>query len=376
MNYNLENLDGWAIPREAFEWIYNNLPHGSTILELGSGNGTKELVKYYNVISIEQNTDWLGYVPQSNYIYAPLKDYKLSNGNTVHWYDDSLFEKLPAHYDLLLIDGPIGLDRLNIIYFIDRFKQNIPYVIDDTNREIDKKLAITISNKLNKKIIEIKGWEKEMIILTAESAGSDYDDSLDITLRMEPESSESVLEHTKRWAEKYMCKQELSAEDTLNDIIYAIQNDTPISYTRFGDGEITMLKEYFYKIHNNPYYINLCDANRYIPHVKEYGDKADNIEDYAIRYQRDAMYRNYMSNRWAVNDIVTFKKIIKTIGESLISGLQNSSHIGIWQQTYSHIGDYFLYEHAKTPHVQLFKACGVDFKKLTDVNIYRNEILQ
>jgi hypothetical protein len=48
MEYNKENLDGWAIPREAFEWIYENLPHGSTILELGSGNGTKELVKYYN----------------------------------------------------------------------------------------------------------------------------------------------------------------------------------------------------------------------------------------------------------------------------------------------------------------------------------------
>lgn len=45
MEYNKENLDGWAIPREAFEWIYENLPHGSTILELGSGNGTKELGK-------------------------------------------------------------------------------------------------------------------------------------------------------------------------------------------------------------------------------------------------------------------------------------------------------------------------------------------
>jgi hypothetical protein len=192
---------------------------------------------------------------------------------------------------------------------------------------------------------------------------------------MKSESQESVAEHIKQWELEYMCKWELSEEDTLNDIIYAIQNDTPISYTRFGDGEILMLKEYFHKIHNNSYYINLCDANRYIPHVKEYGNKADNIEDYAVRYHRSTMYGNYMTNRWAVHDVITFKKIIKTIGESLISGLQNSSHIGIWQNAYSLIGDYFLYEHARTPHVQLFKACEVDFKKLTDVNIYKNEIL-
>lgn len=373
MNYDLENLDGWAIPREAFEWIYNNLPHGSTILELGSGNGTKELVKYYNVISIEQNADWLNYVPRSNYIYAPLKDYQLSDGNTVRWYDDSLFEKLPVHYDLLLIDGPIGVDRFNITYFIDRFKQNIPYAIDDTNREIDKNLAITLSNKLNKKIIDIKGWEKEMMILTTEPAGSSYNNSLDITLNMKPESEECVNEHTRQWASKYMCKWELSEEDTLNDIIYAIQNNTPISYTRYGDGEILMLKEYFRKIHNNSYYINLCNANRYIPHVKEFHSKADNIEDYARRYHYNNMYDNFMYNRWDVRDDATQTGIIKTLGESLIYGLQNSSHIGIWQPELDHIGDYFLRNHAYTPHIELFKACGVNFKKLTGSYFHLNE---
>lgn len=192
---------------------------------------------------------------------------------------------------------------------------------------------------------------------------------------MKSESSELVLAHTKRWAETYMCKWKLSEEDTLNDIVYAIQNDTPISYVRYGDGEITMLKEYFYKIHNNPYYINLCNANHYIPRVEEYGDTADNIEDYARRYHRNTMYGNYMTNRWAVNDLVTFKKIVKILGESLIDGLQNSSHIGIWQPSRSFVGDYFLYEHAKTPHTELFKTCGADFNKLTDVNIYKNEIL-
>jgi len=26
MEYSKENLDGWALPREAFEWIIENLP--------------------------------------------------------------------------------------------------------------------------------------------------------------------------------------------------------------------------------------------------------------------------------------------------------------------------------------------------------------
>ena len=36
MEYNKKNLDGWAIPIEAFKWILENIPKGSTILELGS----------------------------------------------------------------------------------------------------------------------------------------------------------------------------------------------------------------------------------------------------------------------------------------------------------------------------------------------------
>ena len=89
MEYNKRNLNGWALPEEAFEWIIKNIPHGSTIVELGSGSGTKELVKFYNVFSVEQNIEWVGKEPKTNYIYAPLKD---------GWYDESVFDKLPADY--------------------------------------------------------------------------------------------------------------------------------------------------------------------------------------------------------------------------------------------------------------------------------------
>jgi len=165
MEYNKENLDGWAIPREAFEWIYNNLPHGSTILELGSGNGTKELVKYYNVVSIEENKKWVDVVPESKYIYAPLKQYDNAGRHSCCWYDDSCISQLPKDYDLLIIDGPVGNNRGNFVNFMNHFKKDVPYVIDDTNRGGDKNMALKIAKELNKEITEIKGWKKEMMIL-------------------------------------------------------------------------------------------------------------------------------------------------------------------------------------------------------------------
>lgn len=165
MEYDKNNLDGWAIPREAFEWIRDNIPEGSTILELGSGNGTKELVKWYNVYSVEQSEKWLGVEPKSNYIHAPLKAYDKMINHSSGWYDTDCLSELPSEYDLLIIDGPVGNNRGNFIHFHKLFKPNVPYVIDDTNRDGDKKMALELASVLNREYIEIKGWQKEMIIL-------------------------------------------------------------------------------------------------------------------------------------------------------------------------------------------------------------------
>lgn len=156
MEYNKKNLNGWALPEEAFEWILKNIPQGSTILELGSGSGTKELVKFYKVYSVEQNFVWVGKEPKSNYIYAPLVD---------GWYDEKMFESLPKEYDLLIVDGPIGKDRGNFVKFCERFN-DVPFLIDDTQRTIDREMAFSVAKKLNKNVLEIKGHEKEFIILT------------------------------------------------------------------------------------------------------------------------------------------------------------------------------------------------------------------
>ena len=165
MLINKNNLNGWALPEEAVGWIYKNIPEGSTVLELGSGTGTRELVKRYNVYSVEQNQRWLGLVPESNYIYGPIKSYPNNVPKSKGWFDDSIFDKLPKEYDLLIIDGPVCNDRCNFVNFYKRFRLDVPIVIDDTQRLVDREMAISISKLMNKKILEIKGHEKEMVIL-------------------------------------------------------------------------------------------------------------------------------------------------------------------------------------------------------------------
>jgi hypothetical protein len=166
IEYNKKNLNGWALPEEVFEWLINNIKQGSTILELGSGNGTKELVKFFNVYSVEQEKKWVGVEPKSTYIYSPLKKYDDMIPHSSGWYDvDILKNELPKKYDLLIIDGPVGNNRGNFIKFYDFFDMTVPIIIDDTNRDGDKRMALKIAKDFNKNIIEIKGHEKEMMIL-------------------------------------------------------------------------------------------------------------------------------------------------------------------------------------------------------------------
>jgi hypothetical protein len=156
-NKKYKTFGGWSISETLFNWISVNLPIGSTILEFGSGEGTKYLVENYTVYSIEQNEEWVNYSPKSNYIYAPLV-----NG----WYDIEIVKtNLPKKYDLLLVDGPIGRNRLNFLSHYKEFNCDVPIIIDDTNRTIDKELSTTLSKLLNKSTTEIWDGEKKFTIL-------------------------------------------------------------------------------------------------------------------------------------------------------------------------------------------------------------------
>jgi hypothetical protein len=155
LSYDKKNLNGWALPEEAFKWILENIPEGSTILELGSGTGTKELVKHYIVYSVEQDLKWVGFVNDAHYIHSPLVD---------GWYNEDIFEQLPKSYSLLIVDGPIGRDRANFLKHCEKFL-NVPFLIDDTQRSVDRKMAEEVAKKLNRTFIEIEGHEKKFIIL-------------------------------------------------------------------------------------------------------------------------------------------------------------------------------------------------------------------
>jgi hypothetical protein len=124
---------------------------GSTIVELGSGNGTNRLVKEYEVYSIEDDEKWVGYCDGSNYIHAPLVSLE-NKGEDIKWYDlDCITRGLPEKYDLILVDGPSGKKgRSGLLANLDIFRTDVPFVIDDTLREHECNIAREMAFLLNR----------------------------------------------------------------------------------------------------------------------------------------------------------------------------------------------------------------------------------
>ena len=123
----------------------------STIVELGSGNGTNRLVAEYTVYSVEDDEKWIGYCEGSNYIHAPLINLDDSE-EPIRWYDPEILRNsLPESYDLILIDGPAGKKgRSGILTNLDLFKTDVPYVIDDTLRDHECRVAREMAFLLNR----------------------------------------------------------------------------------------------------------------------------------------------------------------------------------------------------------------------------------
>jgi len=154
---NLQNLGGWAIERSCYDFILSILPKGSTILEFGSGYGTGYLSQDYNMISIENNLDWINRF-NSKYIYAPVINYTTTNTapegfeDQKAWYDRQYLQSsLNVKYDLILIDGPEGkYGRAGILQNLDLLNTNVPIIIDDIQRTAEFDLMVKLSEVLNK----------------------------------------------------------------------------------------------------------------------------------------------------------------------------------------------------------------------------------
>ena len=133
-------LDDWSINCECFVKIVELIKFNDTILELGSGKSSELLNKFYNVISVEDNKEWINKY-NTHYIHV----------NTVGKgeYDfKELSKKIKdIDYKLLIIDGPND-NRQEIVNYINIFKNNIPVIWDDT--QVYEKYAIQMSKSLNK----------------------------------------------------------------------------------------------------------------------------------------------------------------------------------------------------------------------------------
>lgn len=155
---DLSNINGYSISEEAFVWLFENLEEGKTIFEIGAGKGTKELCKFWNVISVESEKKYMN-ISDAQYIHVPLKGGK---------YDYDVLRKHGVpDYDLLIVDGPTGSpNRVNILDNLDLFDKDKPIIVDDTHADVSKKIATKISFEFGKTITHHKGFEKIFTTLT------------------------------------------------------------------------------------------------------------------------------------------------------------------------------------------------------------------
>ena len=136
-------LGGWSIDSLLYDWILNNLDSNKIILELGSGDGTIELLKNWTVYSIEEDENFVN-LHHQNYIHAPIIN---------DWYDTTKFVNLPEKVDLILVDGPANAKRIGFFNNLELFIKLKPsfLIFDDVDREDDydcyKKVLETIQFK-------------------------------------------------------------------------------------------------------------------------------------------------------------------------------------------------------------------------------------
>jgi hypothetical protein len=130
----------------------------STILEIGTGEGTQAFTKHYKVISIENDPKW--HTGHSELIHIPLVDCKslpLPNAfwkrfpKATYWYDvEKLREALKTipNYNAIIVDGPAGgAARAAMWWFYkDLFKLNVPVIVDDIHRQYDWLVAANIAS--------------------------------------------------------------------------------------------------------------------------------------------------------------------------------------------------------------------------------------
>lgn len=164
-------LGGWAITKQCLDWMIANVPADSKVLEFGSGMGTGELVKHFDMTSIEQDAFWLNGFTGSRYIHAPLV------GNWYCW-DALEASNVEDDYAMILIDGPTRFStsakdnletaRIGVCdYYLAHSKmfQDCFIVIDDTDRPKDMLLVEFFLEQGFEKITEQMDDQKQFTVV-------------------------------------------------------------------------------------------------------------------------------------------------------------------------------------------------------------------
>ena len=134
-------------------WIINNISQKKTILEFGSGNATVTLSKFFKMISVEENIEFVEKVKEACPSDSPIKFIHAPVGSPSEWYDaQTIKEQLSTQkYDVIIIDGPAYGSRTEFLNNLDIFDLNKTIIVDD----IDRPDGLEIWNYfLNKKIDE------------------------------------------------------------------------------------------------------------------------------------------------------------------------------------------------------------------------------
>jgi len=150
--------------------LFELVPEGGTILELGSGYSTYVYDQCgYKVISVEHNLEFLNKVPNATYIHAPIElyDAKYQLPHSIKkriyehtgWYNRKALGEALVHlrYDCIVVDGPPShFGRSGFYANLGLFKfDGIPIVFDDMHRIDDLYIAQRVAQKIGRDFLII-----------------------------------------------------------------------------------------------------------------------------------------------------------------------------------------------------------------------------
>ena len=153
-------LNSSSMSRESLSYILKILPENKSILMIGSGESSLFLSKFYDILSIEHDEEYIDRY-DIEYLHVPLT----STLQNTYWYDQDTMKKcLEKKYDMIVVDGPPGRvsyrsDFMSIIDYIKDLENTI-LVVDDAQRMDERLLVDNIKQRTKRDCVTIESFTK------------------------------------------------------------------------------------------------------------------------------------------------------------------------------------------------------------------------